>query len=448
MNGHDSSRFDVAVIGGGVAGIACAAELADTGHRVALIEQRPTLGGRVHSHRDAMTGDMIDNGPHLMVGGYFATRHLLQRLGTASLVRFQPRLEIAMRDGDGESVFKHRRLPRDLGLAAGLAGMRGISWREVWRTRGLLRSARDESREALDAMTCEAWFDHLDIPVPVRRLFLNPICLSALNDVPARASAALFANVLARTFSDRGTDGLGFITVPHIDLFDGPIQRLIEGAGGEVMVGRRASQVLFHGDRAVWVAFADGREISAQHVVVAVPHRAVPDLFDESHRSVLDLDFLDSLGTAPIVNVHLWLDRPVLDRPLLGLVGRPTQFVLSLDHVWTESSRHHRVVGILSGPTGDAEKSYAALLDQVMEDLRALLPEARRAEAVHGIVVKERAATFLPRPGLLARRPGPRSPWPNVWWAGDWTASGFPSTIEGAVVSGGAAAQGILAIRG
>ncbi|MBN1475358.1 FAD-dependent oxidoreductase [Candidatus Sumerlaeota bacterium] len=441
-----TSRFDVAVIGGGVAGIACAAELAEADQRVALIEQRPTLGGRVHSHRDSMTGDMIDNGPHLMVGGYFATRSLLRRLGTSSLVRFQPRLEIAMCDEDGETVFRHRRLPRELGLAAGLAGMRGISWRDVWRTRDLLRSARDESREKLDAMSCEVWFDRLGIPESVRRLFLNPICLSALNDVPARASAALFANVLARTFSDRGTDGLGFITVPQTDLFEGAIQNLVEQAGGEVMLGKRAKQVLFHGERAVWVQFADGREITAQHVVVAVPHRAVPDLFDEQHRGALDSGILESLGSAPIVNIHLWLNRPVLERPLLGLIGRPTQFVLGLDHIWTEPSRHHRVIGIISGPTGHAEKSHAELIDQMMEDLRACLPEAWGAEVVRSLVVKERAATFLPCPGLLMRRPGTRSPWPNVWWAGDWTASGFPATIEGAALSGSEAARAILSV--
>lgn len=439
-----STPFDAVVVGGGFAGIACAVHLARGGRRVALVERRPTLGGRVHSHRDQRTGDMLDNGPHLMVGGYHSTKRLLDLLGTARHVLFQPRLELAMRDECGEILFRRRSLPGALGLAAGLVRMRGITARDVWRTRRLLPAARMADPAALDAITCDEWFDRLGVPTPVRRVFLDPICTAALNDRPARASAALFANVLRRTFSGHGADGLGFVLGPHTLLFDGAVQPLVRAGGGEIITGRRAVQVLFDGETPVGVALADGREVRARHVVVAVPPRQVASLFAVSQRGSLDLGLLEALGAAPIINTHLWLDRPVVDRPLVGLLDCLTQFVYGVDLIWSERARHHRVVGIISGPLDAAAKSNQDLIDQTLEDLRARFPAARGAQLVHAVVVREREATFLPRPGLLSRRPGARSPWRTLWWAGDWTATGFPSTIEGAVQSGHRAAQAVL----
>lgn len=83
-------------------------------------------------------------------------------------------------------------------------------------------------------------------------------------------------------------------------------------------------------------------------------------------------------------------------------------------------------------------------MQQAMDDIAALFPEARGVQLVHSVVVKERRATFSSRPGLLARRSGPASPWPNLWWAGDWTQTPFPSTIEGACLSGKRAAEAVL----
>jgi len=65
-------------------------------------------------------------------------------------------------------------------------------------------------------------------------------------------------------------------------------------------------------------------------------------------------------------------------------------------------------------------------------------------------VVKERRATFAATAAQERRRPGAR--WPaetggarNLVLAGDWTSTGLPATIEGAIRSGYAAADVILA---
>jgi uncharacterized protein with NAD-binding domain and iron-sulfur cluster len=55
-------------------------------------------------------------------------------------------------------------------------------------------------------------------------------------------------------------------------------------------------------------------------------------------------------------------------------------------------------------------------------------------------VVREKRATFAATPAQLARRPGPATSLLNLKLAGDYTATGLPSTIEGAIRSGETAA--------
>jgi uncharacterized protein with NAD-binding domain and iron-sulfur cluster len=68
----------------------------------------------------------------------------------------------------------------------------------------------------------------------------------------------------------------------------------------------------------------------------------------------------------------------------------------------------------------------------------------RTANLIKSTVIKEVNATYSPRPGIDAHRPGPVTAWPRVFLAGDWTATGWPATMESAVRSGYLAAEAVV----
>ena len=72
----------VAVLGGGLAGMAAAWRLVDAGYRVTLVERRPYLGGRAYSFVDRETGQEIDNGQHVFLGCCDAYRRFLDEIGS------------------------------------------------------------------------------------------------------------------------------------------------------------------------------------------------------------------------------------------------------------------------------------------------------------------------------------------------------------------------------
>src|SRR5436190_23487618 len=138
--------FDVAVIGAGVAGLAAAAALAERGTRVVVLEARGELGGRATAFRDRETGELVDNGQHVLFGCYRETFAFLRRIGAEANVRVQPSLEVPYLDLEGRrSVLRCPRWPAPLHLLGGVLGWDALPIREKL---GALRLAGDLRRRS------------------------------------------------------------------------------------------------------------------------------------------------------------------------------------------------------------------------------------------------------------------------------------------------------------
>jgi uncharacterized protein with NAD-binding domain and iron-sulfur cluster len=75
------------------------------------------------------------------------------------------------------------------------------------------------------------------------------------------------------------------------------------------------------------------------------------------------------------------------------------------------------------------------LVSIAIEDLCKVYGDSA-ASPTSSLVVREKRATFSSSPITEKLRPGNATPIPNLFLAGDWTATGYPATIEGAIMSG------------
>ena len=108
---------DAIVVGGGFAGLSAATALAEAGMRVLVVEARPQLGGRATAFRDRVTGELVDNGQHVLFGCYNETFAFLHRIGATDFVRQQPALSVPFLDRSGtRSVLECPPLPPPLHL--------------------------------------------------------------------------------------------------------------------------------------------------------------------------------------------------------------------------------------------------------------------------------------------------------------------------------------------
>jgi len=450
----DGWTHDVIVIGSGFAGLSAASMLAERGRKVVVLEARNRLGGRATSFRDGMTGELVDNGQHVLFGCYRETRRFLTRIGAADRLRLQPQLDVTSIDESGRRTrLVCPPLYPPLNLLAGLLEWDALDFRDrcaCFRLSGPLRLAKREMRggagirAASAGETVTGWLVRHGQTRRLRELLWEPLALAALNQSPDVAAAPTFVRALALMSGTSPSDsGVALPSRPLEEFYASPARAFIESHGGEVRTGVTA-RVRTDGEQLREVE-ADADRLRGPVVISAVPWFALTELFPSGPplpiRPVCDA--ADATDSSPIATVNLWLDRPVVDRPFLGLPGRTMQWVFDKRLVFGDATSHLSLVASGAGPiTG---LSNSAIIELATDELRAALPAAGDAVVTRATVVREPRATFSLAPGQPAR-PGVETGLSGFLLAGDWIDTGLPGTIEGAVVSGHRAAEAALGL--
>jgi squalene-associated FAD-dependent desaturase len=434
-----SDTFDVAVIGGGVAGLAAATALAEAGTRVIVLEARGQLGGRATAFRDRETGELVDNGQHVLFGCYHETFRFLRRIDAMSNVAVQPTLEVPYLDETGRrTLFRCPAWPSPLHLLGGVFGWDALPMSEKL---GSLRLAPDLMLKRTPDGTVADWLTRRGQRGRIRDWLWEPLAVAALNQAPEEAAAAPFVHVLSQMFGASRTDAsIALPTRPLHEMYALPAQRFIESRGGAVRLDALA-RVRLAGGRVAGVDVR-GEPIDVSRVIAAVPWFALEPLLVGDATPMADVISAASRMTAkPIVTVNLWYDRPVMDQMFVGLPGREIQWVFDKRRAFGETASHLSLV--VSGADAIVDRTTADLVALAAAEVAAALPGARAATLRRGTVVRERRATFSLAPGEPAR-PGVTTPVEGLTLAGDWFDTGLPGTIESAAVAGHMAADAAL----
>jgi squalene-associated FAD-dependent desaturase len=440
-----SGRDPILVLGGGLAGLSAATALAEDGGRVVLLEGRGGLGGRAQSFTHRRTGDELDTGQHVLMGCYHEMLRFLDRVGTRGLVRMQRSLQVELAAPGGvRARLACQDLPAPLHLAAGLMGHGLLSLREKLACARVMGDARSREHDpALDQLSVSEWLTHLGQSENAQRVFWTPVCLAVLNATPEQASASLLAVVLVRAFMGPGDDSsIGLATAGLTQLHGAAAVEYIESRGGQVRLNEPVVALIVEQGRARGVTLRDGSELRGRAIISGLAADSLRRVLPEHWRQRGAFAGLAEFKPSPIVSLHLWLDRKILDVPFVGLIGTQLHWVFDRELVWgTPARAGHLVSLVVSGADELAAMNREAVLELCWNDLISALPEARGAAILDWEVVKERAATFRGRPGLARHRFGPESPLPGLLVAGDWTDTGLPATMEGACASGHRAAE-------
>lgn len=450
--------YDVVVIGAGFAGLSAAVRLARGGARVLVLEARPRLGGRATAFPDRETGELVDNGQHVLLGCYTETFAFLADIGALDHVRAQPRLGVTMIDRTGRrSRLECPSLPAPFHLFAGIVEWDALSWGDKWSALGMakpLRLARRELTPGANAIaaspgeTVENWLVRNGQTARIREMLWDPLALAALNQPPTQAAAPVFARVLAEMFGgDPRAAAIVLPTRPLHLMYAEPAREYIEQRGGVVRRGVTARIRVANGVVASVRAARPGEEEwAAAHVIAAVPWFAFADLFDEDVPPLAGISRrARAMTSSPIVTVNVWFDRRVTDEPFVGLPGRAMQWVFDKREAFGGDASHLSLVS--SGTSAIAGLTNAEWIAVAVEELLDALPAAREARLLRATVVREPRATFSLAPGQPAR-PATETPVRGLLLAGDWIETALPATIESAVRAGHRAADIALGHRG
>ena len=412
---HSSDGGTIHIIGAGLAGLAAAVRLADSGRAVAIHEATAQAGGRCRSYHDQATGMLIDNGVHLLLSGNHAVLSFVDAIGSRaglhgpSEAEF-PFIDLAngekwtLRFGDGRFPWwlfdKDRRVPQT--AVVDYLPLVRLAWTSSDRPIG-------------QVMNCTG---------PIYDRLLEPLLLAALNIAPREGSAQLAGALIRETLALGGHACRPFLARDGLaSVFVDPAVSYLRGRGGSFafedelvamdLSGNRVSQLQFANHR-INLDDGDAVILTVPPYVAAnlVPGLRVPTAF------------------RGIMNAHFRVDPPAHLPPMLGVINGTCEWIFAFP-------------GRISITISDGGQLFDVPRTEMAQKLwRDVATVAGLAEDLPPWqIVRERRATFAATPEQNALRPKAETSWSNLFLAGDWIATGLPATLESAVRSGYRAAD-------
>lgn len=443
------SSKTVIVLGGGLAGLSAARSLIERGYEVTLVEKRPFLGGRAFSFRDPQEGCEVDNGQHVFLGCFTYYVDFLRTLGVSSQAFLQDRFRAEVVRNGKRGVLSSTPSLGPLHLLPSFIRYPHLGlWDKLLAVYGLIKAEltdRAKHAQALDRESFYHWLKrHHQTERAIDHLW-NLFTLPALNDDIRNVSAEMGLMVFQEWLLKKPSGPtIGFSKVGLTSLTGDPAGRFLEERGGRLILGRTVESLRFEEGRVSGVALSDGPALHADAYVSALPFDVMLHLLPDDVAGDPFFSSAACLTFAPIVGIHLWYDRPVMAQDFVAFLDSPVQLVFNKSLIQGSDGHGGQYVCVsISGAWDFADRPKEELRELFAREMENLFPQARGAKIERFLVVKQPQATFRCVPGASQNRPPQTTPIPNLFLAGDWTATGWPSTMEGAVRSGVFAAEAL-----
>ncbi|MGA9511454.1 MAG: hydroxysqualene dehydroxylase HpnE [Candidatus Sulfotelmatobacter sp.] len=446
----ESTQPSVAIAGGGLAGLAAACDLADSGFRVTLFERRPYLGGRASSYEHPGTTEVVDNCQHVLFRVCTNLIEFYRRIGVEDKIRWYDKMTF-IEPGGRTSVMHTSPLPAPLHTAPSFLQFPFLDAKDKFAiSRAIaalaLTTQRDTGRSFLD--WCRR---HAQTENAIER-FWKPILVSALSEDLDLISISYAAHVVRESMKSPAARHMGVPSIPLTDLYNRAGDYL-RARGGEIRF-RNSLETFAPGPNKVQISSAgkeEGeKEESFDYLILALPFNTIARVLPESPDAAPLREKLRHFESCPITGIHLWFDRQISELDHAVLLDRTVQWMFHKSRLLSTravapnaESPGSYIELVVSASKSLVDKSRTEIVDLALKEVREFFPGARSANLVKSTVIKEIHATYSPRPGIDAYRPSQATVWPRVFLAGDWTATGWPATMESAVRSGYLAAEAV-----
>ncbi|MHB8902946.1 MAG: hydroxysqualene dehydroxylase HpnE, partial [Thermoguttaceae bacterium] len=373
----------------------------------------------------------------------------VRRTGVEDCFERHRRLTFVGPAGERCAFGSWRWLPAPLHLAPGFARMKYLSLGERLDIgRCLMRLGR-LTPDTCRGQTSDQWLRGQGQSQTTIDLFWSTVLVSALGEIVERADLWMSRKVFVDGFL-RAARGYELILpkIPLGQIVDGRVGGRLQELGVKLHLASTVRSLELPLEGPLGLVLAGGERFSFDALVLATAWTGIDRILSPEQQGRLVPGWAaHRLRGSAIAAVHLWFDRPITTLAHAAFAGRTSQWIFRHTSGPADSggpAGGHRYQVVISASDKLARLPKAELLEKVLWELGELFPSASSARLLHHRIVTEPGAVFSITPEAEGSRPATETGIPNVYLAGDWTGTGWPATMEGAILSGYRAAAMIL----
>jgi 15-cis-phytoene desaturase len=463
VKNNNNQRKTIAVIGGGLSGLACAKYLADAGHEPTVYEARDVLGGKVSSWKDE-DGDIIETGLHIFFGAYPNTMNLFRELNIEKRLQWKKHTMIfAMQELPGEftsfDFIPGIPAPLNFGLAV-LMNQKMLTMSEKISILPALIPMLVEGQSFIDAadeFSVLEFMEKYGMPSRVNDEVFIAMAKSLDFADPNILSMSPVLTAMNRFMNEADGSQCAFLDGGQSERLCGPLQYHIESKGGKVLTSSPIKKICTREDGSVsHLTLRNGEEIVADEYISAMPVDVLKRFVPKAWSQLPYFEQLKELEGIPVINIQLWFDSKLN----------------SVNHLCFSRSKHLSVYADMSTTCKEYQDENKSMLELVfapcsiasgadvnwlgksddeivavtLEELERLFPvevarDGSKAKLLKSSVVRVPFSVYAALPGKNRFRPSQTTPIPNFTLAGDFTEQKYLGSMEGAVLAGKLAAD-------
>lgn len=417
-------KWDVIIIGGGLAGYVAANFLTKDGLSVLLLEKAKNAGGRAQTTKKK--GQYLNLGPHALYKKGMASP-ILKELGI--------RLPGNSPDLKGILVDNEKEFSAPFNTEA-VFTTRYLTWKERLEWLGFMVKISSIDTQKLSGITFSEWIGQTGCSRNVQSLLLTLGKLGTYCNAPERASAKVMVTHIKTS--------MGGVTY-----LDGGWQTMIDQlhnqaviSGTEVRTSAHVKQITPAGDGKIKLSLATGEEIFGTHVISTAVPADLANMVD-SKADFPEREFLNKITPVTGAALDVALTRLPEPKRLFAMsLSHPLYYSVHSNYARLSEDGTTAVLHVFKyhapGEVPDSQKTEQ-LLEQFLDKMQPGWQEFKvTSRFMPQITVNQR----LPELGDEQHLVHAETTIPGLYIAGDWA---YPDAIlaEGAVSSGKLAAEEI-----
>ena len=387
----------VAIIGGGLSGLAAAKYLVDAGHEPTVYEARDVLGGKVSAWQDE-DGDWIETGLHIFFGAYPNMMNIFAELDIHDRLQWKMhKMIFAMQEFPGEfttfDFIPGIPAPFNFALAI-LMNQKMLTLPEKLQTAPPLLPMLIEGQAFIDAQ------DELSVTEFMRKYGMPErineevfIAMAKALDFidPDKLSMTVVLTAMNRFLNEDNGLQMAFLDGNQPDRLCEPIRQHVEKNGGKVILNAPVKEIVTGEDgRVSYLLMRSGERVVADEYISAMPVDIMKRMTPKAWQTVPYFRQFDELEGVPVINLHVWFDRKLkaVDHlcfsrsPLLSVYADMS--VTCKEYYDDDESMLELVFApcspIAGGNVNWINKSDEEIIDATMGELARLFPDEIAAD--------------------------------------------------------------------